>query len=999
MTLAQVYRLGRALLIIAVIGTSQAWSQAVTTYHFDNFRTGWNPNEAILTPTVVRGSSFGLRQSVPLDDQVDNQPLYVPAVNITAGQDQGTHDVAFVATENNTVYAIDAESGTVLLSPNFGPPIPHPLNCTNSANVGINSTPVIDASSNTLYVMVYTQQNNAPAYLLHALDLGSLTDKVPPQLVTASHTLANGSTVNFNAKYQRQRPGLLLANGSVYAGFGSFCDFAPNLSRGWLLGWQTDTLTPLAANQIFDARANSPDSFFLSSIWMSGYGPAADDSGNILVVTGNSDPAGTTYDGVNNLQESVVKISPDLSIVLDLFTPLDWPSLDMLDTDFGSGGVLVLPDQPGSYPHLAVAAGKEGTLYFMNEDALGGYSSATNNVLGEYPIGPCWCGESYFVDPTDSVARVVSSGARIVKVWRVQTSTTPSLSPVGSSAQLSGGAQDGGFFTSVSSNGTSNSIIWALSRPSTTDLSVYLYAFDPDSNMVQLFKEAAGTWPNLNGNANLVPVVANGKVFVASHQQLQIFGLKRQASMTSLTSSLNPSNFGQSITLTAAVQSSSGTPTGTATFYDGANTIGAAPLISGSSQFTTAALFSGTHSITAVYSGDGTFDSSTSNNVNQAVNQGGMPTTLISTPNPSIVGQAVTFTAAVAGEYVLPTGTVSLSISLNKNPVVLPLTNGKAVYAYTFNLAGPRTVTASYSGDADNPPSVSAPINQQVNPLTQTSLMSSVNSPSVGQLVTYTATVTGQNGVPTGSVTFTINSNKPVTMPLAGGQAVFPWTFLYAGPHTITASYSGDANNAPSVSSPLNQNVSPQPTQTALTSSLNSSSVGQPVTFTANVTGQYGVVSTGMVTFTISGNKPVTEPVTGGQAVFPWTFVHAGSHSVTASYSGDANTAPSVSAPLSQNVTQQMTQTVLTSSLNPSNLGQAVMFTANVTGQYGVIPTGTVTFNISLNKPATVMIVNGQATYTWTFNLSGARTVTANYSGDSNNQASVSPTLNQGVNP
>jgi hypothetical protein len=200
-----------------------------------------------------------------------------------------------VSTEGDTIYAIDAEAGTVLLKPNFGAPVGFPLGCNNNGpNVGINSTPVIDLTSNTLYVVIYTQDSTGPAYRIHALDLGSLTDKVAPQLITAAHTLTNGTTFNFNATYQRQRPGLLLANGNVYAGFGSFCDFAANVSRGWLLGWSTGSLTPLPANQVFDTQASSTNNFFLSSIWMSGYGLAADDSGNILFVTGNSDYSGTT---------------------------------------------------------------------------------------------------------------------------------------------------------------------------------------------------------------------------------------------------------------------------------------------------------------------------------------------------------------------------------------------------------------------------------------------------------------------------------------------------------------------------------------------------------------------------------------------------------------------------------------------------------------------------------------------------------------------------------
>jgi hypothetical protein len=457
----------------------QAWSQAVTTYHYDNHRTGWDSKEPSLTPTNVASSYFGLLRTVALDDQVDSQPLYMPAVNITSGQFQGTHQVVYVATENNSVYAIDAGGGTVLLKANFGAPVPKPLGCKNNGpNVGITSTPVIDKATNTLYVMVYTQQSSGPAYLVHALDLGNLTDKVAPRLVTASQPLSDGSTFHFNAKYQRQRPALLLANSNVYAAFGSFCDLAPSLSRGLLLGCQAGTLTPLAANHVFNTQATSLNNYFMSPIWMSGFGPSTDDLGNILVVTGNSDPSGTTYDGVTSIQESVVRVSPDLSTVLDLFTPFNWAALGQNDGDFGSGGVLVLPDQAGSYPHLAAVAGKSGTMFLMNGDNLGGYSSTTNNVLGKYAIGACWCGPSYFVDPVDSLPRVVSSGGRNVVIWKLNTSPTTSLSWLGSSASI-GGGQDSGFFTTVSSNGTSNPIIWALSRPTSTDLSVHLYAFNP----------------------------------------------------------------------------------------------------------------------------------------------------------------------------------------------------------------------------------------------------------------------------------------------------------------------------------------------------------------------------------------------------------------------------------------------------------------------------------------------------------------------------------------
>lgn len=517
----------RSLLVLAVLCAPLALvaqtKVAVTTYHNDTLRTGWNNQETQLTPTSVRSSAFSRLMEVPLDDQVDAQPLVVPNQKIGSG----TYDVVYVATEGDTVYAINAKTGKILLKRNFGTPVSYPLGCGNNGpNVGINSTPVIDPTSGTMYVIIYTSGSQGPIYHIHALSLDSLKDQVKPVVVSGSHQLTDGTQFNFNATYQRQRPGLLLSNGNVYAGFGSFCDEAANLSRGWVLGWQTGTLTPLAGNQVFDTQATSPDDFFLSSVWMSGYGVAADENGNLYFVTGNSDYSGTTYDGVTDIQESVIELSSDLTQVVDLFTPDDWSALDQGDVDFGSGGAMLLPDQSGSIPHLAVAAGKEGNMFFMNRDDLGGYNSNENNVLGTYYIGGCWCGQSYFQGP-DGVARVVSSGGNTVGVWKLQTSPSPALNLISSAAISSG--QDPGFFTSVSSNGNKNAVIWALSRPYVSPWLVYLNAFDPErpgSNLAQIFTAKAGAWPYTGGNSNLVPVVANGRVFVTSYQRLVIFGLK-----------------------------------------------------------------------------------------------------------------------------------------------------------------------------------------------------------------------------------------------------------------------------------------------------------------------------------------------------------------------------------------------------------------------------------------------------------------------------------------
>ncbi len=1001
MTSRRVGALIRAVLLVflGAAGASAARAQSVITYHYDNYRTGWNSNETILTPANVNSLTFGLVHSVALNDQVDGQPLYMPGVNITAGQYQGTHNVVYVAAESNTIYAIDAESGTVLLSPNFGTPIQRPLGCNNNGpNVGINSTPVIDPTSNTLYVMVYALQNNTPAYLLHALDLGSLTDTVTPQLVTASHTLTDGSTFNFNATYQRQRPGLLLANGNVYAGFGSFCDYSPNLSRGWLLGWQAGGLTPLASNNLFDMLVTSLNSFFLSSVWMSGFGPSTDDSGNVLVVTGNSDYSGTTYDGVTNIQESVIKVSPDLSTVLDLFTPSNWSALDREDNDFGSGGVLVLPDQPGSYPHLAVAAGKVGSMFLMNEDSLGGYSSQTNNVLGTYSIGGCWCGPSYFVDPDDSVARVVSSGGSTVEVWKLQTSPTTSLKLVAQSASI-GGGQDPGFFTSISSNGTGNAIIWALSRPASGNPAIYLYAFNPDSgtNMEPLFRGQAGEWPNFGGNSNLVPVVANGEVFVASHNQLQIFGLIAHTT-TVLTSSLSPSNYGQSVTLTAQVATTGSTaPTGTVTFKNGTTGLGTVSVnASGVATLTETILPVGSDSLTASYNGDALNGISTSAAVTQVVNQATITMSLTSAPNPSPSGTPVKFTATFTSTGGLPTGPVTFSLVGTTLGTATIGSTGEATFSTAKLPAGSDVVTATYAGKADYSAAMTS-VAQIVN-ATTTVLTSSLNPSNYGQSVTLSAQVTTTGSTaPTGTVTFKNGTTGLGTVSVnASGVATLTETNLPVGSDSLTATYNGDALNGKSTSAAVTQVVNQATITMSLTSAPNPSPSGTPVKFTATFTSTGGL-PTGSVTFSLAGTTLATATIfSTGEATFSTPKLPAGSDVVTATYAGRGDYTA-----ITMSVTQVVnaTTTVLTSSLNPSNYDQSVTLTAQVTTTGSTAPTGTVTFKNGTTGLGTVSVnASGVATLTETNLPVGSDSLTATYNGDALNGKSTSAAVTQVVN-
>jgi len=885
------------LTMIVVAGANAAWSQSITTYHYDNYRTGWNSHETVLTPSNVNTSSFGMLHNVALDDQVDAQPLYMPGINITAGASQGVHNVVYVATEGNTVYAIDAQSGAVLLSVNLGTPIPFPLGCNNNGpNVGINSTPVIDAAGKTLYVMVYTQQNGSPQYMLHALDLGSLADKVAPRLVAASHKLADGSNFAFNATFQRQRPGLLLANGNVYAGFGSFCDISADQSRGWLLGWQSGTLTPLAANELFDLQVTSPDTFFLSAIWMSGYAPAADDAGNILVVTGNSDYSGTTYDGATNLQESVVKVSPDLSTVRDIFTPSNWSYLDTGDDDFGSGGVMVLPDQPGPFPHLAVAAGKVGDMFFMNEDSLGGYSSSGNNVLGTYSIGGCWCGQSYYVDPTDSFPRVVTSGGWNVEVWQVQTTATPALNLVSQSSTLPGG-QDDGFFTTISSNGRNNPIIWALSRPvSSSSTAIRLFAFNPDSGSTlnPIYSGVAGAWPTFTGNANLVPVVANGQVFIASYRQLRIFGLTGMPSTsTTLSSNLNPANYGSSVTLTAQVTTSGGTtPTGTVTFKNGTTTLGTVTLDSSAvAVLTTKKLPVGSNSLTATYNGDATDAKSASQVLTQTVNQATVSLTLTSSLNPSPLGKSVKFTATFASNGGLPTGMVTFSYNGSTLGTGTITGMGTAMLSTTSLPAGSNVVSATYSGTVDYS-AASGSVTQVVN-ATTTSLSSSANPSSYGQSVTLTAGVTTTGSTtPTGTVTFRNGSTSLGSATLnSSGIATYTTARLPLGSNSLTASYNGDTVDNKSTSPALAQVVNPATITMTLASSPNPSTSGQSVKFTATLSST-GSLPTGSVSFSFNGNVLGTANLASGKANFSTKVLPVGSDVVTATYDGNANYGP-----------------------------------------------------------------------------------------------------------
>ena len=505
---------------------------AVYTYHNDTHRTGWNSNEKILTTGNVNASTFGLLHTVALDGRVDAQPLVVPSEPIDG---QGTHDVVYVATENDTVYAIDATTGAILASRNLGVSIPNTAKDYDD-NVypvyGILSTPVIDKSRNAIFLVTDTNEGaSAPdVYRLHKLALNNFADLIPSTVIAPATTLSDGSTYLFQAKHQRQRPGLLESSGRIYVAFGSTGDTQPQISRGSIAGFSANDFTPLTHDDYTDRLLEPTTPYYLSSIWQSGYGIAADAQGNVYFSTGNSDNARPSYDPTYNFPDSVLKLSSDLSRRLDSFTQQTYFSQDQGDGDFGSGGTMLVPDQLGPYPHLVVAGGKDGRSYVLNRDALGGYTpGGPNKDLAELNQGSCWCGPAYFVG-ADSVARIVTGGGNGVTTWKLQESPSFSIVMEGRvSGSLTDGQPDnGGTIPAVSSNGTvaGSAIVWFVQRPNETNTyTMTLHAFDAANLGNQLFSAPAGNWTNFNSNADAVPTVANGYVYVGSYKQLQIFGL------------------------------------------------------------------------------------------------------------------------------------------------------------------------------------------------------------------------------------------------------------------------------------------------------------------------------------------------------------------------------------------------------------------------------------------------------------------------------------------
>jgi hypothetical protein len=359
-------------------------------------------------------------------------------------------------------------------------------------------------------------------------------------------------------------------------------------------------------------------------------------------------------------------------------------------------------------------------------------------------------------------------------------------------------------------------------------------------------------------------------------------------------------------------------------------------------------------------------------------------TTLISSPNPSSFAQVVTFTASVSAEGGTATGTVEF-FDGNVDLGSATLTSGKALFPVSWLTAGSHSIVAKYQGDGRHLTSASAPLDQVVNGNNTTSLVSSVNPSVFGQVVMFTAVVSSALGTPTGTVIFYDGSAAIGSATLTNGSASVSVSSLAAGSNSITAAYQGSSKFNPSTSAPVNQVVNPATTTTSLASSRNPAGTNQHVTYTATVTGRYGGAASGTATFQDNGVTIGTVNLSGNQAAYTTSYAKEGVHLITATYSGDANNAGSISTVLTEDIGKPpfLSDTTLATSGSPSQLGQPVTFTATVTSKFGTIPDGElVTFYNGKTEIGTGTTASGTATLTTSSLTAKTHTIKATYAGD-----------------
>jgi hypothetical protein len=537
--------------------------QDVLTYHNDNARTGQNLTETILTPSNVNATQFGKVFQVTVDGKVDAQPLYASAVTIPA---HGTHNVLFVATEHDSVYAFDADTGTPLWQVSLllaGETTSDNHGCTQiTPEIGITSTPVIDRASGpngTLYAVAMTKDSSSAYHQrLHALDLTSGAELFGgPAEVQATFPgtgdNSNGVNVIFDPGQYAERAGLLLLNQVIYTGWTSHCDQAPY--TGWIVAYSETTLHQL---NVLNLTPNGHE----GSIWMSGAGLAADSAGYIypLVANGTFDTAlnqaGLPSQGdYGNAFVKLSTVNGGLAVA-DYFTMSNTVSESDTDEDLGSGGALVLPDMVDASSvtrHLAVGAGKDGAIYLVDRDNMGKFNSSADNIYqellttlhnGVWSMPAYFNGFLYYGPVSNNLMAFQFVNAKLQPTPVSMTSTSfayPGATP------------------SISANGTSNAIVWATENTAPA----VLHAYDATDLSKELYNSnMAGTRDQFgSGNKFITPTIANGKVYVGTTNGVGAFGLLAPPGNASV-SPPNLSFAGQFVGTTSSAQTATLTNSG-----------------------------------------------------------------------------------------------------------------------------------------------------------------------------------------------------------------------------------------------------------------------------------------------------------------------------------------------------------------------------------------------------------------------------------------------------
>ena len=544
--------IGRAIIILVglLAGSHRAAATAVLTYHNDNARTGANTSETWLTPANVNTNTFGRLIKYPVDGYVYAQPLYVPGLMVPG---HGRHNAVFVATENNSVYAFDADSSAgpdggllwhaslgdgidIVTNHEFGGRYHNNVFQDMLPRVGITGTPVIDPATGTLYVDAFTRVVSETAtnyhHTIHALNITNGTEQAyGPVEVTAAvpgtGVGSAGGVLKFDARQHLQRPALTLAGGILYVAFGSAAD--TDIYHGWVIGFNASNLQPLT-NYVLNTTPNATKARFgphagEGALWMGGNGLCVDAETNLYFEVANgSFDADPSLGGGVDYGDSFMKLSTTGGLaVADYFTPFDEAAMQKADADFGSGGALLLPDEAGSaeHPHLIVGGDKGSNIYLVDRDHMGGYNPTNNQqIVEEFNAGigrffstPAYFNHQLFYQGTGGVMKAYPLTNGFI------TSTPSSATKTSFS----------GFGTtpSVSANGSRDGIVWTIQCDGAVrHTPAVLHAYNATNLAIELYNSSQLPQRDNPGNAvkMTVPTVADGKVFVGAQNFLSIFG-------------------------------------------------------------------------------------------------------------------------------------------------------------------------------------------------------------------------------------------------------------------------------------------------------------------------------------------------------------------------------------------------------------------------------------------------------------------------------------------